>query len=286
VTNNSVEQVTIGSLDDDVYGPLAGDDDCKVGTVLDPGESCEFSFSESVGPEPGATTDTVTACADDNEDNTACDDDEATVTVTDVLPTMTVTKTAEPTSVPAAGGSVTFTVKVTNTSVEPVTITSLDDDVYGPLAGDDDCKVGTVLDPGESCEFSFTEQVSGAGDHTDVVTVCADDNEDNSTCPTDDATVSGVADQVLANEIEPEQLARTGPQEIGRATVLGVSLAMIGLLFLLIGNRLGRPTPALARVAPVAVRGRPQHMAPSKSRVLGTIVVAAVAAHFVRRSRH
>ena len=77
-------------------------------------------------------------------------------------PTIEVTKTADPTAVPETGGDVTFTFVVKNTSTEePVTITSLEDSVYGTLAGDDDCKVGTVLAAGASCEFSFTKWVEG-----------------------------------------------------------------------------------------------------------------------------
>ena len=54
-------------------------------------------------------------------------------------------------------GDVLFTFTVKNTSSEePVTITSLEDDVYGPLAGDDDCKVGTVLEAGAKCSFAIT----------------------------------------------------------------------------------------------------------------------------------
>ena len=55
-------------------------------------------------------------------------------------------KTADPTSISEPGGSVTYTYTVTNTSPdEDVTIDSLEDDVLGPLAGDGDCQVGTVL---------------------------------------------------------------------------------------------------------------------------------------------
>ena len=48
---------------------------------------------------------------------------------------------------PRAGDrpSVNFTFTVTNDLNEPATITSLADSVYGPLTGDADCQVGTVL---------------------------------------------------------------------------------------------------------------------------------------------
>ena len=76
---------------------------------------------------------TVTANADDNDGNTATDDATETVAFTDTLPSISTTKTPSVGSLPEPGGTVTFSVSVTNTSVEPVTLTSLDDDVFGDL---------------------------------------------------------------------------------------------------------------------------------------------------------
>ena len=61
-----------------------------------------------------------------------------------------------------------------------VTITSLEDSVYGTLAGDADCMVGTVLAAGAFCEFSITEWVEGdfsGPDHHNVFTAVAEDND-------------------------------------------------------------------------------------------------------------
>ncbi len=70
---------------------------------------------------------------------------------------------------------------VKNTSSEePVTITSLSDSVYGTLAGDADCKVGTVLAAGAAATFSFTQWVEGdysGPDHVNVFTAKAVDND-------------------------------------------------------------------------------------------------------------
>ena len=57
-----------------------------------------------------------TAVAEDNDGTDATDDDDATVDFTDVLPTIEVTKTANPTAVPETGGNVLFTFVVKNTS--------------------------------------------------------------------------------------------------------------------------------------------------------------------------
>ena len=189
VTNLSNEPVTITSLADDIHGTLAGDADCMVGTVLaasgDAGDSCTFDFTEAVNGDAGdSETDTVQACVNDGDSAVdVCDDDPATVTITDVAPTLTVDKTAGVASVEAPGANVTFTVTVTNTSNEPVTITSIEDDVFGTLAGDADCMVGTVLaasgDAGDSCTFDFTEFVGGSPGttHTNTVTVCVNDGD-------------------------------------------------------------------------------------------------------------
>jgi hypothetical protein len=105
-----------------------------------------------------------------------------------------VTKTANPTAVPETGGNVTFTFVVKNTSSEePVTITSLTDSVYGTLAGDDDCKVGTVLAAGASCTFSITKFIGGVypgPDHVNVFKAKAVDNDKTEATDTDDATVT------------------------------------------------------------------------------------------------
>ena len=60
-----------------------------------------------------------------------------------------VTKSATPTSLPEPGGNVTFDVKVENTSaVDAVTITSLNDDVYGNLDGKGTCDVPQTIAAG------------------------------------------------------------------------------------------------------------------------------------------
>jgi hypothetical protein len=115
------------------------------------------------------------------------------VTFIDVLPEITVSKTANPTSVPETGGDVTFTFVVTNNGPEAVTITALSDDQFGTLVGDDDCKVNTVLAVGASCEFSIVRTISGVfggGDHVNVFSAAATDNEGNPATDTDDATVT------------------------------------------------------------------------------------------------
>lgn len=193
VTNTSIESVTISSLVDDKFGNLNGKGSCATGTSLAPGASYTCTFSGNVTGNAGLEhTNTVTAKATDNEGNEAKDDDDATVTLTDVAPTITVDKTASPLTRPEPGGTFTYTVVVTNTSDESVTITSLIDDKFGDLAGQGTCAPGAELDPDGTYSCSFTGEFTGnAGDkHTNTVTAGAVDDDGTSATASDDATVS------------------------------------------------------------------------------------------------
>jgi uncharacterized repeat protein (TIGR01451 family) len=82
-------------------------------------------------------------------------------------------------------------VKNVSPAKESVTITSLVDDKFGTLSGDDDCKVGTVLAAGAECDFTAVFAVTGqpATPHVNVFTAKAVDNEKNEANDTDDAVV-------------------------------------------------------------------------------------------------
>ncbi len=208
VHNGSVEAVKLTKVTDDILGTLyewkAGDLVITIEAGADyllPG-----TFTKTYA-EAGSYTNIAWAYAVDNENNEAKDDDTKTVTVTDVMPTITVTKTADPTSVPETGGNVTFTFVVTNKSVEAVTITSLSDTVFGPLAGDNDCKVDTVLPVNGSCTFSEVHFIKGdfesGTNHKNVFTAHAQDNEKNDTSASDDATVdfTNVTADIAINKV-------------------------------------------------------------------------------------
>jgi len=107
-------------------------------------------------------------------------------------PDITVTKTADPTSVLEPGGDVLFTVVVVNSSTSDATLDSLVDDVYGDLNAQGDCSVPQPLAAdGGSYSCSFTGAVSGNayGSQTDTVTATAS-NEGGSDSASDDAVVT------------------------------------------------------------------------------------------------
>ena len=229
VTNTSSEPVRITSLTDDIYGNLNGRGTCAIGAVLQPGQTYSCSFSGNFTGDAGdSQTDTVTAVAVDNQNNPATATDVATVTITDVPPTISVDKTANPLSRPEPGGTFTFTVVVTNTSNEPVTITNLFDDVYGNLNGRGNCAVGATLAPGSSYSCSFNASFIGdAGDsQTDVVTVTAVDDEGTQVTDSDDAivTITNVPPTIaVVKKADPTSLPAPGGDFTFTVTVTNTS---------------------------------------------------------------
>lgn len=196
VTNTSVEPVTLTSLVDDVYGDLNGQGSCAVPQALPVGGTYACAFGGAFTGNAGASqTDTIVASVADNEGNTATDADDATVRLTDVLPTILVDKAASVAGVPENGAPVTFTVTVANTSVEPVTLTSLVDDVYGDLDGQGTCAVPQTLAVAGTYTCAFTRTVSGAAGsaHVNTVTGAATDDDGNTVTDAGSATV-GITD--------------------------------------------------------------------------------------------
>ncbi|MGR8940829.1 MAG: hypothetical protein ACU83P_04485, partial [Gammaproteobacteria bacterium] len=173
--------------------PLVSGNTCPslLNTEILPGASVSCVFTATVtGNQATSHVDTVTASGRNKRTppSDVQDSDDATVTFTDVKPDIYVLKTANPTTVPETGADVVYTYQVFNNSIEAVTIDSLTDDIYGTLAGDSDCQVGTVLAPGASCEFPLTKLVSGhESTVTNTFTAEASDDDGNSDTAQDTA---------------------------------------------------------------------------------------------------
>jgi LPXTG-site transpeptidase (sortase) family protein len=193
VNNNSTVPVTINALSDDMFAAVVGNSTCQVGTTLIAGGNCSFTYTTTLSGTAGDThTNTFTVTAEDVDGNSDTASDSADVTFTDVLPDISVTKTASVASVPETGGSVSFTYTVNNNSTIPVTITDLGDDVFTTLTGSSTCQIGTDLAAGTNCSFTYTTTLSGtAGDtHTNTFTVTAEDVDGNSDTASDSASVN------------------------------------------------------------------------------------------------
>ncbi len=200
VQNNSgvADPVTITSLVDDIHGNLNGQGSCSVPQTIQPGASYTCIFPAQVNGNAGhSEIDTVTASGTDDEGVAVSAKDDATVTVVNVLPVIAVTKTADPIQVYAPGGTVNFTVVVQNNSgtSDPVTITSLLDDIHGNLNGQGTCSVPQTIQPGASYTCTFPALVSGSAGHseTDTVTASGTDDEGTPVSAKDDATVTVIA---------------------------------------------------------------------------------------------
>jgi len=224
VITNTGGDGTLDSLIDSIHGDLSpgvglsvcvdGNGVPAVGQTIVSGTPLTCSFTVNFDANAGFTeTDVITATV-----GSSTADDDAVVTITDVLPMIGVTKTANPTSVPEPGGDVTFTFEVMNTSPEPVTLLSLNDSVYGNLDGQGDCALTpTVIlaANGGTYSCSITKMVTGdaLSTHTNIVTAAAadDDGNDVNGEATAVVTISDVLPSVaVAKSANPSSVPETG----------------------------------------------------------------------------
>ena len=187
VQNTSLsEVVTIDSLDDDIYGDLDGQGDCAVPQILQPagsvGDTYLCSFDGDVaGVDGDLVIDIVTAAGSGGSGDPVSAQDDATVRIFGVAPTVSITKTATPNVVQPPGGTVTFSVTVTNTSAaDNLNITQLTDDIYGDLDGQGDCLLPQSIAPAGDYSCSFPGDVMGNefALHRDTITVSATTDDD------------------------------------------------------------------------------------------------------------
>ncbi len=194
VQNTSPEPIVLTSARDDVYGDLNGRGTCVLPQTIATGGSYTCTATGPVTGDAGdRRTDTITAIARDDDGNTVTEEAEATVTITDVTPTISATKRAEPTELPEPGGQASFTVRVENPSIEDVVLGSLSDDVYGSLNGKGTCKLPQTLTKSGgtyTCSFSGTVSGDAGAVKTDTVTASAADNEGNPAVATASASVT------------------------------------------------------------------------------------------------
>ena len=197
IVNNSNAQdpVTVTSLSDNRFGNLNGQGNCTTPQTIQPGASYSCSFSRTISGNAGTThVNTVTASGTDNDGTAVSGQGSATVTFTFEAPSITVSKSANPTSVPESGGTVQYTVQIVNTSnsQDPVTITSLSDNPFGNLNGQGNCVTPQTIQPGASYSCAFSKTISGneGTSHINTVTASGTDNDGTAVSGNDDAAVT------------------------------------------------------------------------------------------------
>ncbi len=205
VRNTSPEPITLDSLSDDVYGDVTTTSgnivstDCTVGQTIPAGESYGCAF---VGPVTGnaldVRTDTVTALASDDEGNIVEGTAEATVTIANVIPTISLSKIASPTTRPEPGGSILYRIAVSNSSPEDVVLGSLIDDIHGSLAGRGTCALPqTLVENGGRYRCSFTVPVLGDAGYVETNELVATATDNDGSTGTATATASVTITDVL-----------------------------------------------------------------------------------------
>jgi len=190
VTNNSTETATITALSDDQFGPLAGDFDCQVSTVLAGGTNCSFdaAFSVPAGDFPGTHVNVFSATVTDGDGNNDTATDDATVTYTDVLPSVALDKSVDITTLPEPGGTFTYTLAITNNSTEAATITALTD--TNTLSPACNALVGSSLAAGATTSCTYTINHTEPGTFLNSASVTVTDNEGNPATDTDSESIS------------------------------------------------------------------------------------------------
>ena len=204
---------------------------------------------------------------------TTCDAPGTSVVVKapdSIVPTITLDSGADTASLNPPGGTFRFHLTITNTSDKPVTTKSLNDSVYGDLAGRGTCKVGIVLaakpGPGATYSCSYDGDFSGQSGASQKATVKASalDTSGNEATASHDTTVTiaaaRVAAAVLANTPATPTAAGTGTggSSVGVLARTGANFAdqvRLGLGLLVAGLVLTRrrrsraepPTPVLTR---------------------------------------
>ena len=210
----------LNSLTDDIYGDISDAENSEIkGTniilpeKIVPGSTYSSSFVATVGGDPGSThTNIVTASALYNKTTITASDSES-ISIQedpiDILPDISVTKTASVASVPETGGTVQFTVVIQNNASEIAFIDSVMDKInegdYAYISWDN-----TPGDPPDSLAGNsswtgtFTRSIAGTypGSDTDTVKVVAYDPQQNEDTATDDATV-------IFTEVNQEEPAPT-----------------------------------------------------------------------------
>ena len=173
--------------------------DAGVIGALEVGETWLYSLTISLAGANAGTVhrNTATASGTDDEGNTATATGKATVTYTNVAPSINVVKTAN-VGVIAPGSTVIFTYMVTNTSpagvFDPLSGITLSDTDGTPIYSSGDVGADGILTVGETWTYSLTvtnvqPNYNSLDIHHNTVTATGKDDENNTATNTAEASV-------------------------------------------------------------------------------------------------
>jgi len=197
VANTGFVSVTVTALEENVIGNLDGQGSCTLPIVLEPAAAASCQYTANISGSAGQEiTRSVTVTGHDKIDVLATAMDDVVIAITEALePSLGLTLTADPTSLPEPGGDVGFEVEVTNTGLISVTVTALEENVIGNLDERGSCALPFVLEPSATASCQYTANISGSGGQqlTRSVTATGNDANNEQAIATDEATVTVTA---------------------------------------------------------------------------------------------
>lgn len=233
VKNKAPEDFILTALIDDTYGNLNGQGTCVTPQTIaaDSTYSCTLTktlASDSLTPH----VDVLTASGHDPQDNPASGSDDATVTFVDVLPSVTVTKSASPSVLPESGGAVTFTFVVKNESLEMLYLSTITDDKFGDLNGKGTCSAPqTIVGLGSyTCVYTTFLGDWALNPFDNTVTVVGTDNEGNRASDSDSfrVTFTDLLPQIsLTKTANPTIVRSTGDYVDYTFTITNIGQEMV-----------------------------------------------------------
>ncbi len=258
VTNQTAESFALNALVDDKFGDLNGKGSCVTPQTIAGLGSYSCTYTVTLGNWTVVPFDnTATATGVDDEGNQASDSDSFRITFTDLMPGLSLTKSATPSVLPESGGDSTFTFTVTNQTAESLSLSSLVDDKFGDLNGKGNCVTPqTIVGLGSySCTYTVT-----LGDWTVVpfdntATATGSDDEGNQVSDSDSfrITFTDLLPQVaLAKSANPNAISglgdyvdytftisNTGPEAVTVTSLTDPLIALSPSCLALIGQTIG-----------------------------------------------
>ncbi len=229
VTNPGVLALNDVTVTDDQIGSLtyvSGDDNAD--GILQPGETWVYTATAHLD---ATTTNTVTATGTGSVSGETATDTASTTVVVNSLPAISVTKSADPSSL-TGSGDVTYTYTVTNPGTVALSGVSVTDDQLGLLtyvSGDDNGD--GLLQPGETWVYTATAHLDATTTNTVTVT-----GSGNGVTATDTASVTVVVSSGSGSGTAT--LPKTGDST--GALALGLLLAACAGVGMILFSRRGR----------------------------------------------
>ena len=170
-----------------VTDPLSPDCD-RIFATLQVAEVVSFTCTKTLVQTSFTNVVTVSASTGTS---TISDSDSAEINV-DILPDISLTKTANPKTVPATGGLVDYTLRISNIGLEAVVVTALSDSKF-PLSSACSALIGQSIAPGSFLECVIQGLVPASTGETSFIntaTAAAQDPEQNADTATATATIT------------------------------------------------------------------------------------------------